>query len=104
MVLERAKEIAILKALGAAERKIATFFVSESAALALASTLAGYIVGIIAAAWIGRQIFGGAFHLQANWLVFGGVALVMLIVASVATGIAASRIWSIEPAIILRGE
>lgn len=104
MVLERAKEIAILKAIGAAERKIATFFVSESAALALASTLAGYILGVIAAALIGRQIFGGAFHLQLDWLVFGGVTLVMLIVASVATAIAAARIWSIEPAIILRGE
>ncbi len=104
MVLERAKEIAILKALGAAERKIATFFVSESAALAIASTLAGYIAGVIAAAVIGRQIFGGAFRLQADWLVFAGVTLVMLIVAAVATAVAASRIWSIEPAIILRGE
>ena len=104
MVLERAKEIAILKALGGAESRIATFFVSESAALALASTLVGYIVGIIAAAAIGRQIFGGAFQLQASWLVFAGVALVMLIVAAIATAIAASRIWSIEPAIILRGE
>jgi putative ABC transport system permease protein len=104
MVIERAKEIAILKALGGAERRIATFFVSESAALAIASTFAGYIAGIIAAAFIGQQIFGGAFHLQASWLVFGGVTLVMLIVAAVATAIAASRIWSIEPAIILRGE
>jgi len=104
MVLERAKEIAILKALGAAERRIATFFVSESAALALASTLSGYIVGLVAAALIGRQIFGGAFHLQVDWTVFGGVTLVMLVVASVATAIAAARIWNIEPAIILRGE
>lgn len=104
MVIERAKEIAILKALGAAERRIATFFISESAALALASTLSGYIVGILSAAWIGRQIFGGAFQLQASWLVFLGVTLVMLLVAAIATGIAASRIWSMEPAIILRGE
>ena len=104
MVLERAKEIAILKALGAAERRIAAFFVSESAAIAVASTFAGYIAGVIAAALIGRQIFGGAFHPQADWLVFGGVMLVMLSVAALATGIAASRIWSIDPAIILRGE
>ncbi len=104
MVLERAKEIAILKALGGAERRIATFFVSESAALALASTFAGYAIGVISAAVIGRQIFGGAFRLQASWLVFGGVTLVMLIVAAIATAFAASKIWSIEPAIILRGE
>lgn len=104
MVIERAKEIAILKALGGAERKIAAFFVSESAALAIAATLSGYVAGIFFAAGIGRQIFGGSFHLQGDWLVFGSVVLVMLIVATVATAIAASRIWSIDPAIILRGE
>lgn len=104
MVIERAKEIAILKALGGAERKIAAFFVSESAALAIAATLTGYAAGILAAAGIGRRIFGGSFRLQGDWIVFGSVVLVMLIVATVATGIAASRIWSIEPAIILRGD
>lgn len=104
MVIERAKEIAILKALGAAERKIAAFFVSESAALAIAATLTGYIAGIFAAAAIVREIFGGGFHLQGDWLVFGSVMLVMMVVATVATATAASRIWSIDPAIILRGE
>jgi ABC-type lipoprotein release transport system permease subunit len=32
------------------------------------------------------------------------VSVVMLAVAAVATAIAASRIWGIQPAIILRGE
>ena len=104
MVLERAKEIAILKALGAAERRIAAFFISESAALALAATLVGYVAGVFAAAAIGRQIFGGAFRLQPDAMVFAGVIVVMLVVATTATAIAAARIWSIEPAMILRGE
>lgn len=104
MVIERAREIAILKALGAAERRIAAFFISESAALALLATAAGYLAGTFAAAAIGQQIFGGRFHVQADGLVLAGVAFVMLIVAATATGIAASRIWSIEPAMILRGE
>jgi putative ABC transport system permease protein len=104
MVIERSKEIGILKALGGAESRIATFFVSESAALALAATAVGYAAGVVAAAAIGRQIFGGAFRLQPDWLVFLIVAAVMLGVASLATAIAASRIWGIQPAIILRGE
>ena len=104
MVIERSKEIGILKALGAAEQKIAGFFVSESAALALAATVAGYVAGVFAAAAIGSQIFGGAFHPQADWLVFVSVAVVMLTVSALATAIAASRIWGIQPAIILRGE
>jgi putative ABC transport system permease protein len=104
MVIERSKEIGILKALGGMERKIAALFVSESAVLAVAATVAGYVIGLFAAAWIGQEVFGGVFHVQADWLVFGGVAGVMLTVAAVATGIAASRIWSVQPAIILRGE
>ena len=56
MVIERAKEIGILKALGGAESRIAAFFVSESAVLALAATLAGYAVGVFAAAGIGREV------------------------------------------------
>jgi putative ABC transport system permease protein len=104
MVIERSKEIGIMKALGAAERKIAGLFVSESAALALGATVAGYIAGVFAAAAIGREVFGGLFSLEASWAVFGGVAGVMLTVAAIATAIAASRIWSIQPAVILRGE
>jgi putative ABC transport system permease protein len=104
MVIERSKEIGILKALGGVERRIAALFVSESALLAIAATIAGYAIGLFAAAAIGREVFGGAFHLQADWLVFGGVAGVMLAVAAIATGIAASRIWSVQPAVILRGE
>lgn len=102
-VMERAKEVGIMKALGAAEAKIAALFVSESAALALLAAVIGYGVGVFAAAAIGRSIFG-VFHPEANWLVFAGVVGVMLLVSTLATGIAASRIWAIQPARILRGE
>lgn len=104
MVVERSKEIGILKAIGAGENRIAAFFVSESAVLALAATLAGYVIGVFAAAGIGREVFGGVFHLDVSWGVLGGVAGVMLAVAGIATAIAASRIWNIQPAVILRGE
>ncbi len=104
MVVERSKEIGILKALGGVEPGIAALFVSESAILAVAATVAGYAVGVFATAAIGREVFGGVFRLEPGWAVLGGVAGVMLAVAGVATGIAASRIWSIQPAVILRGE
>jgi putative ABC transport system permease protein len=104
MVMERAKEIGIMKALGAAENRIATFFVSESAALALVATLTGYTAGLFAAAAIGKEIFGGVFRLHADWLVFITVVVVMLSVAAIATIISTSRIWNIEAAVILRGD
>ena len=104
MVIERSKEIGILKALGAAEERIAAFFVSESAALALVATIVGYAVGLAAAAAISKQIFGGAFRIEASALTFLIVAVVMLSVAAIATALATSRIWNIQAAIILRGE
>jgi putative ABC transport system permease protein len=104
MVIERSAEIGIMKALGGAEQRIAAFFVSESATLAVLATIIGYTGGIFAAAIIGQQIFGGIFRLQADWLVLAGVGGVMLLIATVSTGIATARIWNIQPAVILRGE
>ena len=104
MVIERSKEIGIMKALGGAERRIAAFFISESATLAVAATIVGYAGGILAAATVGQEIFGGVFRLQPDWMVLAGVGVVMLLVAAVSTAIAAARIWNIEPAVILRGE
>lgn len=104
MVIERAKEIGIMKALGGAERRIAGFFISESATLAVFATVTGYTFGVFAAAAIGREIFGGVFRVEPDWAVFAGVGAVMVLVSTVATAIATARIWNIEPAVILRGE
>ncbi len=104
MVIDRAKEIGIMKALGGAEQRIAAFFLSESATLAVLATVIGYAAGIFAAAGIGREIFGGAFQVQLDWRVLAGVGAVMLVVSTAATAIATARIWGIQPAVILRGE
>ncbi len=104
MVIERAKEIGILKALGGAERRIAALLHFRIRRAGRRRNIVGYTAGIFAAAAIGREVFGGVFHIDANWLVLAGVAGVMLAVAAVATAIAASRIWNIQPAVILRGE
>lgn len=107
LVIERSKEIGILKAIGAAERKIAALLLSESLVLALASTIAGYIAGLAVAYGIGRGIFSDAGSVMAigvDLAVFVPVMAVTLLVAVIATLFAASRIWRIEPAVILRGE
>jgi putative ABC transport system permease protein len=104
MVIDRTKEIGIMKALGGAEQRIAAFFLSESATLAVAATAIGYTAGVFAAAAIGTEIFGGAFHVQLDWRVLAGVGAVMLVVATAATAMATARIWKIQPAVILRGE
>jgi putative ABC transport system permease protein len=105
LVIERGKEIGVLKAIGAGERKIAALFLSESLLLGAASTVAGYLAGLAVAWWIGRSIFpDSTAAVGVNFGVFLPVAGVTLAVAAFATMAAASRIWRIRPAVILRGE
>ena len=106
LVLERSREIGILKAIGAAEKKIAALFLSESLVLGIASAVAGYGVGLLVAWWIGRRIFpeSAAAGVGVNYGVFLPVAGVTLAMAAAATLAAAARIWRIRPAVILRGE
>lgn len=104
LVMERSREIGILKAIGATERKIAIFFVSESLILALLSTLAGYALGLLLAGWIAVSIFAAPFTVHVNIQVLFIAAVLTLAVAFAATAFAAGRIWRIQPAAILRGE
>ena len=104
LVMERRGEIGILKAIGAAESKVASLFVTESILLALAAAIAGYVAGVLIAAWIGQSVFNAPFavHLQLPVLLLA--AALTLLVALTATAFAAQSIWRIEPARILRGE
>jgi len=106
LVLERSKEIGILKAIGAAEKKIAALFLSESLILGVGSAAAGYGVGLFVAWWIGRQIFpeSAAAGIGVDYGVFLPVTGVTLAMATAATLAAAARIWRIKPAVTLRGE
>lgn len=106
LVIERGKEIGILKAIGAAEKQIAALFLSESLLLGLGSATIGYAVGLLLAWWIGHRIFpaSAAAAVGVNFGVFLPVAGVTLAVAAAATLIAGARIWRIRPAVILRGE
>ena len=104
LVIERSKEIGILKAIGAGDIKIASLFAAESLILAILATVAGYTLGVFLAGWIDQSVFETGFALHANPLVLLSAALVTFLIALSATGFATGRIWRIQPAIILRGE
>jgi putative ABC transport system permease protein len=104
LVMERSKEIGILKAIGAGERKIAGLFIAEALILALAATMTGYLLGVLLAGWIDESVFESVFAVHVDPTVLALSGAVTFAVALAATGMATRRIWGIQPAIILRGE
>jgi len=59
-VLERRKDFAVMKALGASNRTVNFLFASEAALLALTGSSAGYVLGCGIAFWIGKANFDAA--------------------------------------------
>lgn len=102
LVLERTKEIALLRALGAGRRDLVRLFALEAVVLGAVGGLAGLVVGTIAAQAIGLGVFGTTIRIAP-------LVPPMIVVLGVATALVASvlplrRALAIEPAPVLRGE
>ena len=102
MAFERRYDIGVMKALGAGEGTVVRLFMVEAASMGLAGGLAGYGLGLVLAAWLGRQVFHTGF--EARWIVFPFVLAVSLLVALVGTIFPVRLLQRMHPAAILRGE
>jgi len=101
-VLDRRRDFAIMKALGASERLISSFFAAEAGALGAIGAVVGFIVGIGVAAWIGRANFHAPVVPRLNvlpWVLLGSVS-----VALISAALPMSLLRRVQPAVILRGE
>jgi putative ABC transport system permease protein len=101
-VLERRKDFAVMKALGASNRTVNFMFAAEAAFLAIAGSAAGFLLGSGIAFWIGKVNFDAAILPQP-------ALLLPVLLASVALALVASTaplrlLQRIQPAGILRGE
>ena len=101
-VLERRKDFAVMKALGASNRTVNFLFASESALLALTGSVAGYILGCGIAFWIGKANFNAAILPQP--LLLAPVLLGSILLALIASTAPLRLLQQIQPAGILRGE
>ena len=100
-VAERTREIGIRVALGAAPRQVLLPVVREGLVLALVGLTIGLAGAFAAARALTAFLFGvGA----ADPLTFAGVALLMLIVALLASYIPSRRALKVDPIIALRAE
>jgi len=101
-VIERQKEIGLMKSVGAEDKKIVTLFLSEAAIIGLLGGLLGFIIGIILAQFIGLSVFSTSIspRLEILPIVFG----ISVGVALLASILPVRRAVKVEPAIVLRGE
>ena len=101
-VLDRRRDFAIMKALGASERLIRGFFAAEAASIGALGALLGYGIGIGAAAWIGRVNFQASISPRLS--VLPSVFLGSIVVALLSASLPMALLRRVQPATILRGE
>lgn len=101
-VLDRRRDFAIMKALGASESLLNGFFAAEASVLGLVGAILGFVIGIALAAWIGRVNFNAA--VVPRFSVFPIVAAGSIAVALLSAALPIGLLRRVQPAIILRGE
>jgi ABC-type antimicrobial peptide transport system permease subunit len=100
-VAQRTREIGIRVALGAAPRQVIVPVIREGVMLALAGIGLGLAGAFVAARTLSAFLFGVG---TSDPLTFTGVALLMLLVAVVASYIPSRRALSVDPIVALRAE
>jgi putative ABC transport system permease protein len=101
-VLERRKDFAVMKALGASNRTLNLLFAGEASLTSLLGGLAGFIAGSAIAWWIGKANFGAAISPRPEML--APVVLGSILLALIASTVPLKVLRRIQPAGILRGE
>jgi putative ABC transport system permease protein len=102
LALERRREIALMKALGATASSIVRQLAAESLAIGLAGGLLGWLIGLGLADLIGRQVFHSAVRLR--WDV-PPIVLVLALVVAALSGLGPIRLaLRVEPALALKGD
>jgi putative ABC transport system permease protein len=113
-VLERTREIGLLKSLGATNEDVASLFLAEASLLGLAGGVVGVGLSLALAAlgnWFGRRMieeammmpFDGTLFVFPWWLVAGGLAF-SVTVGLVAALVPALRAARVDPVVALRHE
>lgn len=102
IVLERAKEVAVMKALGASERTLFGLLLAEIGALGISGGLVGFAVGALVARRLGVDLFGVA--LDPDWRALLPVLGAALLASALPALVPVWSVRSIDPARALRGE
>ncbi len=102
IVLERRKDIAVMKALGASNGDVTRLFLMEGASLGLLAGVVGFAAGGFLAGQVGERLFG--VSLSIVWWTLPVVWTATVLLAAVATLFPVGILRSIQPATALKGE
>jgi putative ABC transport system permease protein len=101
-VIDRRRDFAIMKALGAPQSLVTSFFAAEASLLGVMGAVLGFALGIGAALWIGRINFHA--NVVPRFSVFPVILAGSVLVALVSAVLPISILRRVQPATILRGE
>ena len=101
-VLERRREIGLMKALGAGQRRILSLFLAEQVLLAICGGLLGYAAGAGLGLVVGKVVFGVAA--TGRWVLLPVVLVLALAVTLAGSLWPLGRIARLDAAPVLRGE
>ena len=101
-VLERRRDFALMKALGASQQIINGIFTAEAALLGIAASLIGFPAGIGLANLIGTLNFHAS--IMPRVVVFPTVLLITILVGLASALLPLMRLQRLEPAVILKGD
>lgn len=101
-IMERRREIGLMKAMGASRASVGMLFLAEGALLGLVGGLLGFGLGALLARRIGETVFGSAMPAQPALLPLILILAVILVVLASAALI--RRAAMLNPAVVLRGD
>jgi len=101
-VLERRRDFAVFKALGASQTSVSSMFLLESLAIGIAGALLGYLLGCAISALIGYINFHSAVRPRLTvlpWIAAGSLLITLL-----GALLPLQRLQKIQPAAMLKGD
>jgi putative ABC transport system permease protein len=101
-ILERRREVGLMKSLGATATTIASLFVTEASLLAIVAGLIGFGLGSVIAQRIGRTIFHSGVEITPVLLPI--VIFLALLVTIGGSAAAIRRALRLDPVVVLRGD
>lgn len=101
-ILERTKEIGLMKALGASNRRVISFYGTEIGIIALGGGIIGYLLGYLLAQLVGQRVFNAA--VSPSLLAFMAALAVAVLVTFLGSSLPLYRAMKVDPALTLLRE